>query len=246
MLLSGNALLCCCPSMAVSNFIEELQRESHATVSGCLILGSAIPPSPATITVPLSKSLPACSSYYGCITNLLKTQGIKQPFNVFMYFVDGEFLGYRRVGDVRGSTQLGDLKSWGLESSRRLLHTHIGRCCLLARNELRCQLELPKAWPLGFFTEKSVEGVRRPTPCLPLNLGNHSATSSTLCWQGSYNLCQIEGGGQRSTLLMEVCSWHTQSRVHRTGCVLVYRPGKRNLPRCTSGSLDDLLFLKSH
>lgn len=65
-----------------------------------------------------------------------KHRGIKQPFNVFMYFVDGEFLEVQE-GWVMSEASAGGLEVWGLEWVCRLLHT-FGRCCPLARNELRC------------------------------------------------------------------------------------------------------------
>lgn len=92
---------------AVSNFIEEFTEERHATVSVCLILGSAIPPSPATITVPFLSHSQLVPVIMAALQIFSKHRGIKQPFNVFMYFVDGEFLeGTGGVGDVRGL-------SWG-------------------------------------------------------------------------------------------------------------------------------------
>jgi len=78
-----------------------LPHTRHATISGFLILGSVIPPSPATITVPFLSHFQHVPVIMAALQIFSKHRGIKQPFNVFTYFVDGEFLeGTGGLGDV--------------------------------------------------------------------------------------------------------------------------------------------------
>ena len=78
-----------------------LPHTRHATISGFLILGSVIPPSPAKITVPFLSHFQHVPVIMAALQIFSKHRGIKQPFNMFMYFVDGEFLeGTGGLGDV--------------------------------------------------------------------------------------------------------------------------------------------------
>ena len=106
---------------------------------------------------------------------------------------------------------------------------HLGGAVRWPRNELGCQLEYLSvaSWLLHQEEEcrERASSETRP-PVYHLILGITVSLPAHSVGKAVTISARLKGGGQRSTLLMEVCSWHAQSRAHRMGYVLVYRPGK--------------------
>lgn len=69
-------------------------------------------------------------------------KGIKQPLNLLICFVDGEFIEGAEWW-LMSEASAGGLEGWGLESSAGSFTYIPGRCCLLTERELSwgCQEE---------------------------------------------------------------------------------------------------------
>ena len=137
------------------------------------------------------------------------------------------------------------MKSRGWSRLQAPSHTHLGGAVRWPRTELGCQLEHLSVASWLLHQQECQETASSET-CPTVYLGNHSVTSSTFCWQGSYNLCQIEGEWTKKHP-PDGCVFMAGSGQSAQDGMCVAAPSCENaVCHLVAGSLDDRLVLKNH